>query len=391
MSPERSPKRSGASRRLTNEPLGVQYLRKHPARLNAYQRKFIAAAFSEPFTFWVIEDVIAAKEIVLRDLFLDRTFTVKEANASEVLEPGDVLFARVVTVDGQAIVFGVAPTVLPPEAHLRLLDLRDSLERILREEGLELNLETLHMLDVQLRRAYLGTVEALNDPARPELQNTDGDPLSFVKLYFDLDCSPEEAFEALKPLSPAESPDILEDSIRDDDGNLVEVNFDWIKKGNKLHKHWDNTVLGNIAIKGNVLTAEVNSEKRAKKFRSEVKKRLGAKARYKTGVHQSVESKLEELQAGQSRSDEARREREEFESLPEVQEFVRKEMEAHWENWYDMRLPALKNKTPLEAVRTKAGRERLEALLRHFELMNEDAPQPSLKVDVRAMRKRLGL
>jgi len=66
-------------------------------------------------------------------------------------------------------------------------------------------------------------------------------------------------------------------------------------------------------------------------------------------------------------------------------------MEAQWENWYNDRIPALGDKTPLEAARTKSGRERLEALLLQFERMDERIPEPELRVDVAAMRKRLGL
>ena len=64
-------------------------------------------------------------------------------------------------------------------------------------------------------------------------------------------------------------------------------------------------------------------------------------------------------------------------------------MEAQWEGWYNERVPALQNKTPLQAARTKAGRERLEALLLEFERRNEEVSQPYLRVDINAMRRSL--
>lgn len=66
-------------------------------------------------------------------------------------------------------------------------------------------------------------------------------------------------------------------------------------------------------------------------------------------------------------------------------------MEAHWEGWYNERVPALQNKTPLQAARTRGGRERLEALLIEFERRNEEDSQPYLRVDINAMRKKLRL
>jgi SEC-C motif/Protein of unknown function (DUF2384) len=70
---------------------------------------------------------------------------------------------------------------------------------------------------------------------------------------------------------------------------------------------------------------------------------------------------------------------------------VKAQMEAHWEEWYNEPVPALNNKTPLEAARTKAGRERLEALLVEFERRNEEVSQPHLRVDINAIREKLGL
>jgi len=39
---------------------------------------------------------------------------VKEAKASTTLRRGDIIFARVVPLDGQAIVVGMAPLAIPP-------------------------------------------------------------------------------------------------------------------------------------------------------------------------------------------------------------------------------------------------------------------------------------
>jgi hypothetical protein len=226
------------------------------------------------------------------------------------------------------------------------------------------------------------------------LQNTDGDPISFVTVHFELGCSEQEALDGLRSLALNRSrEDILESATRDESGNLNEMSFGWLRKGNKKHKSWDNTVLGRLTISGNKLTAEVNSENRAKKIQSEVAKRLGKRATFRVAVHESLDSKLEEMEteSGSRAFEERRTEQEEFASRPEVQAMVKAQLEAHWEGWYNERVPALKNRTPLQAARTKAGRERLEALLLDFERRNEEARDPLLRVDLEAMRKRLGL
>jgi len=377
---------------LAEQPHGLDYLDEDPDGLDDYQKRFILAACAQPFSFFAITGVVPGKSLSLRDIFLDRTFTVKEAKASMTLRRGDIIFARVVPLDGQAIVVGMGPTAIPPSEHSRLLDFRDEIKNEMREEGFELNLESLREWDLEMRDIYLGAAEYLANPTRPELQNTDGDPISFVKLYFELACSAKEAFDGLRSLALYQE-GILTDATRDEHGNLLEVSFDWLRKGNKKHKSWDNTVLGNLKIKGNELTAEVNSEKRAKKIQSEITKRLGKRATFMRAVHESTDAKLAELEAqsGTPEFEQSLKEQEEFASRPEVQAIVKKQLEAHWEGWYDEPVPALQNKTPLEAARTKEGRERLEALLTDFERRNENVPYPGLMVDVAAIRKKLGL
>src|SRR6185369_6775072 len=292
------------------------------------------------------------------------------------------------------IIVGCSSTTIPPNEHGRLLDIRDELKEEMSAEGYEMSQESMVKWDLEVRAIYLDAVEYLANPRLPTLQNTDGDPISFVKLYFELNCSPEEALDALSPLALYQSPEeIIEDATHDDDGNLVEVRFSWLRKGNKKNKSWDNTVLGSLEIKGDTLIAEVNSERRAKKIQAEVAKRLGERVAFKRALHESVESKFEEMnaQSGSPAFEQARKEREELESRPEVQAILKKQMEAHWKEWYKTRIPALQNKTPLQAARTKAGRERLEALLIDFERRNENVPHASLRFDVEAARKKLGL
>lgn len=374
------------------KPLGLDYLAENVAQLDDYQKKFILAACAQPFSFFAVTSVVAGKSLGLRDVFLDRTFTVKEAQASRTLKRGDIIFARVVPLDGQAIVVGMAPLAIPPTEHTRLLDTRDEIKKEMRDEGFEFNLESVREWDLEMRAVYLSAAEFLANPFPRILQNTDGDPISFAKLDFELGCSPQEAFDGLRSLALYQE-GILEDATRDENGKLLEVHFDWMKRGNKKHKSWDNTVLGSLKIKGNTLTAEVNSDKRAKKIQSEIAKRLGKRATFKRAVHESTDAKLEEMQAqsGSPAFEQSLKEQEEFASRPEVQAIIKAQMEAHWEGWYNERVPALQNKTPLQAARTKAGRERLEALLLDFERKNEEVSQSYLRVDIEAMRKKLGL
>ena len=372
------------------QPFALQYLDENYGALDQYRQAFIREACAQPYSFFVINDVCVGKTLGVRDIFLGRTLTVKESAASKVLQRGDIVFSRAVELEGQAIMLGLAPTVLPFAFHREILDARDDFKDRLRVGGRKFDQPDLVEFDIEIRSLYFEFLEPLSDPPTPELRNTDGEPVRFAKLYYKLDCTPQEALDGLKSLSLPEFQDeILSDAVFDADGNLMEVALAWQKRGNKTQKHWDNTLLGNINIKGDVLTAEVNSEERAERIKSENEKRLKESAAFQEVVYESVENRMEEMK-NQPVPEEAPREQEEFRSRPEVQELVRKQMEAHWEAWYNDRIPALNNKTPLQAAKTKSGRERLEALLLEFERMNERSLDTHLRVDLAAMRKRLG-
>jgi hypothetical protein len=231
-------------------------------------------------------------------------------------------------------------------------------------------------------------VDELLHPAPPVLQNTDGDPLLFVRMNYDLLCSPREALESLQELVlPEFREDILEDAEYDAEGELSKVSITWQKRGNRLNKSWENTSLGTIIIGSGALTAEVNSKKRASRLRSEIRRRLGRRAIFRNEEQQSADRLIEE-QRGQPRRASKPKGAEE---LALFQAALREEMERHWEAWLDQPIGLLLDETPRQAARTPKGRERLEALLMDIEYRNEHLSQPELRADVSALRRKLGL
>ena len=67
-------------------------------------------------------------------------------------------------------------------------------------------------------------------------------------------------------------------------------------------------------------------------------------------------------------------------------------IEAHWARWIHEKVPALGNKTPIQAAKTKDGKEMLRALLTQFERDAVGRPQPGVTVQTfRKIREQLGL
>src|SRR5581483_3142898 len=95
----------------------------------------------------------------------------------------------------------------------------------------------------------------------------------------------------LAPLHDGVPPEALLHSAEyDSNGALSKVEIQWLKKGNKKFKTWENTVHGKIRIHGRSLEAEANSEERARKLRREIEKRLGRDG----AIYQGTEVKKSE-------------------------------------------------------------------------------------------------
>ena len=66
--------------------------------------------------------------------------------------------------------------------------------------------------------------------------------------------------------------------------------------------------------------------------------------------------------------------------------------EKYYEDWINMKIPSFNNMTPLEVLKTKEGREKIENLLRDIENESERSTLEDLpSFPVEKIRKRLGL
>ena len=84
---------------------------------------------------------------------------------------------------------------------------------------------------------------------------------------------------------------------------------------------------------------------------------------------------------------------EELMSHPEVQHQIEQMLQRHWNSWTDEKISLLGNKTPRQAVKTKDGRESVEALLLDAEKLSVNDPIRSAieKELIDDVRRRLKL
>ena len=352
-------------------------------RLDPLLRRYLEACVATPFGFHEIVGVEPGNGFRARDVLTGDERQVMERSASQSMQLGDILFGQLVTSEGITLMEACSAHVLPPHDKIELIDLR---ERIAAHGSI--SSDTLDDWDIELREVYLDRMEALRNPPIPRLQNTDGEPTAFHRLSFEIP-SAQAAFDALNYLAFDETEaDLLESAQMDADGRVRRVSFAWKVAGNPVHRSWENTVLGHIEIDGDRLVADVNSAERAARLKEIVESRCPGARHTGTDV-QTLEEAL-----AQSAGDEEPPGDAEATSLaqnPEVLERIRAMTAEHYEDWIRQEIPALGGLSPMDAVRDKGGREKVEALITQFERDGRRMSPPLDESVTRRMRQRLGL
>ncbi|MDE2388539.1 MAG: SEC-C domain-containing protein [Betaproteobacteria bacterium] len=367
---------------------GQAFLDHYGKQLEPLLKRYLEQCGAAPFSFYEIVTVRPGDGFVLRDILLDEECYVTERSGSAQAQAGQIIFGKLVKVDHVAILEACAPIFFPSVEKIALLNFRQQLCEL---ENL-LTPALLREHDDEMLVIYHQISNRLLHPRTPKLCNTNGEPVVMQKLIYDIP-SAQTAFAALKALCIDSTEDeLLAEAGFTATGELHRIEFPWLKKGNAQHKSWDNTILGNIKIKGHQLATEVNSDERAQKFQKLIKKLL-PEARYKTSVIESPQAMLAHMQdEGQNAQTRQRREeQEELNNRPQVRETIMEFMREHYRQWLHEKLPALNGKTPLQAVKTKDGREKIEVLLRDFELRKADSNLPVDQSIFDELRERLRL
>jgi hypothetical protein len=351
------------------QAIGLEWLATTDADVSDLERVYIETACRSPMSVVAMEQVTPGRSLDLKDVLTGRRFHVLEQGASLKLRPADLLFTRVLTIDGACIMLGAAPFIVPPHWHTRIIDWREGpfRNRLMTREDLE-------DFEVDIRDLYFEIAAELLNPTPPQLRNTDGDPLALTTVTYRLTIPVFEAFERLLPLATIAGEKHSSDVTQDASGAVTSAVLSWMKAGNAQHKDWDNTVLGTLRLETDRLVAEANSTRRVDGLMREIEKRLGKAA---VLVDRAVTDMAEALRAS-ARAPSGERSAElpdeaALEGSPDLRALEDEMRRKHWHSWLDTRVPALENRTPRQAARTVRGRERLEALLASFERHETDA------------------
>ena len=307
----------------------------------------------------------------------------------EEARPEQIWHARFVGPQEDAYYFG-QPFVFGPEAKGDFIEITDMLIKNFKEYASTRSLTFVIPRDAfkagisfwaeYLHRSFPGAVAESDVKPRsgvtvPFVSTTDGEKMRFSLVTFKV---------------------ITEAGLCDKLSGMRGLEYDaqgscwtWLKKGNRRIKSWDNTILGQVFIRGNELVGEVNSLERALRLKNKLSIGLG-----KMVVFDRIDSKDFAAMPQPSQEDLRKFEEEQrrIHSDPEVRkELLQKQKEYYLKDWISSRIPALNNKTPLQAVKTKEGLLQLEVLINRMEKMNSSQPDYLPKLDMNFLRQELGL
>lgn len=383
--------RSGKATQRNSGVVARAYTRERGDQLSDLERLFLEQAATQPLSFYEVLGNKPGERMEIRDVLIGGDAEVTERTASRTLQRGDMIYAQLWNLGEYAILGCTAPLGIPPKRKADVIGLRRKLQKKIAKQKRNLAAEDLIRYADDIQETYLNIRDGLRAP--PRFANTDGDPLHFHTLTFGTE-SAEAAFKALAPLAVGRTKkEVLDDAELDKEGKIRSVEFDWLKKGNRKISTWENTILGSFRISEHSLIVEVNSEKRAKRIRAKIEKRLGGTATHQSTVAKTVEEMLAE--SPKRGKDSARIDEEtedDFLRDPEIRKRFQEKMQEQVEAWAHEKVPALGGRTPMQAVNDPEGREIVESLLVQWERHEEEGLyNQGIRPDIGALRRILNL
>jgi hypothetical protein len=315
-------------------------------------------------SLYEVQEVFPEKGLLLKDLLMGGEYDVKEKAATRGLRRWDIFATRLLLIDGQHIMSGaVYPYHLKMKQWI-LEDIAGEYEDY-KQEFPDATMDQFLKENSDIFNFYW--YDLIQNPPPLKMQNTSGEALLFSKAVFE---------------------------IRDKDAvvkGLPEIKgFEQDQEGYVWHgkkaKGGGKTIYGNLEIRGSRLTLETNSKKRLEQGKKLIIEGLGDAIVHKADSYQDP------MEAIKSHKGKPTHEPKNTIPMDVKQEVYNKFMKDHCERWLKDKIPALDGMTPMEAVKTEAGREKVRNLLKLFENSeerNKSESQPYY--DLSWMWERLGL
>lgn len=337
------------------------YLKRRGWKESESNQAYFAALRDAPISLYEVSDVQPGALMVLRDLLSDAApVTVKEKSATRTLKQWDRIAVRVVPERDHHIISGALLPFRAEAVDFLFAGLRDAL-KLKKRDALQLSRDQLMGCAPIFTVAWLFIeIDCALTPAQPQFSNSDGDDVLFHDLRFPL-------ASGVTQKAVAERLDRVKGFFPDGPKS-----WDWLStrkgRGGKagggitLDTQMEGAiVLGSLELKGKTLIVTVNSAERAAKVETLINAAAGGLLKSPLTTIRTVDQmQAEERHAGPGEAED--------EIPPEIaRELVRDHLDKHYRETLDAPIPALGGKSPRQAVRTAAGREKVIAWLKTLE------------------------
>lgn len=389
-------------------PISFHYLDTMGKRLSNFEREFLIAASRENFSFHEVKACVAGQSIRLLDLMCGPERTVQEPELSNELQPGDILYGKVISAAGISMLFGTGSRTLSGENLEQILDLREHLSH--KEPSVPsgltypapfLDLSMLLEYELALRDLYLTLCGTWDDDLA-----FDDDLDAAVQLTYRLSCSTRQALDALASLSGLSAQTLMDQNGIFEQDELLCVTVPWSLTDHASENtdaapcEPDRECFTHIFIEGDTLQIDADSDEDADRIALEIAERLGdlavLEARDVAPSYDFLDEFGDDLDDDDL--DENELDDDDVDGLAEdwlLENRVKNAVGpgglnlAELDLWLDEPRPELDGQSPREARATPDGRRRLDQLLTQMEeYLRKD---PVLEIDVQAMRRTLKL
>jgi hypothetical protein len=318
------------------------------------------------YSMFEVQEIKLDEGLELLDLATNERFFVKEKAATHQLTKYALNLAWIVELGDHYELTGSACMV--PREH------REPVLRAVKRDLSKARRASPGIADkVLLRKAIPGAQYALrkavNEWRPPKLVTMDGEDILFCEAVFDV-------LDAEAVCSKLENhPDFEEN-----DGGFV-----WLDHAGRTNIGSGPILLGQIKFDDRRLVLETNSRERLERGKQVLGERLADVARHRIDSIKDVDIALEEHRSSTDRKPTA-------DEIPEdvqaelVSQFIQERMMA----WIDEPVPMLGNKTPRQVARTKAGKEKVLAMLKDQEHIAQRMPGGQL-LDLSSVYRELKL
>ncbi|TAN71021.1 MAG: hypothetical protein EPN20_04990 [Magnetospirillum sp.] len=359
------------------------YLRRRGWKEKVAARRYLEAMRDSAISLHEVVDLVPGQQMTVRDLIRGgEPVVVKEKLGSETAARWDCIAARVVTVNGQTYFTGgmlLFGRTLADEYVASVNTMLKAAKRGLVAEA-KARGETLAISDHEVREAFLDgaspmlvqmwLADALDLASRPmpEVRNAEGDEIVFAEIRFPIIATAAEIVERLDAC-----PDLDRDGsdpphwawlemASPDSGTTPSRAVKWDIQGDGGQR-----ILGSIEVGGRAAVLSANSMPRAKRGQALLTAVLDGLVGQPMTALQSLDRALEERRGNPPP---------ESPLLPEeTAEVLRATFEQHYRQTLDTPIPFFDGKSPRQAAKTKRGKERVVAWLKHLE--NGDARRSS--------------